>query len=959
MTLRKKLIIYLLTLVILPLLLLGGVNYSLIKEDLEIKTLSSLNTVADKKAFQLSAFAERNNAALKVLQNSIAVQSLLPLLVKYADETNHPDFMRAVSTFHPKLSKFQKTYQFSDIVLADRDGEVLYQSNKHHRSRWCAADLPNQEVCAIRPGISTSYTQNVDGIKDFSLMHGAAVLKSDGSTLGFVAFEIDLDSTIQLIQDSAGLGEHGFATLTKRDSPSSYVVVATSNKNIPQRVATNLSQLGSPMQQAFSVGDGSGLGETPGGEKVFAAWRYIPGLDMGLACALRYDAAFSTFNRSQIVSIVISAAVFFACMYIASEIFRAIVRPLKSLEKGALQIGRGDLSYQLPIEGNDEFAALAQRFNEMTCNLREVTASKAELDREIAERKTAEKKLDKERAFLQNIIDSVGDPVFVIACDYRVMLMNKAAVKSLPQKNATNSWFCYEASHHSDVPCDGADHPCPLLKVKETGKEFTVHHSHIGPDGTSIVCEIQASPFYDENGLLLGIIESNRDITDRLEVQQELNEKHEQIYHLAHHDSLTNLPNRVLFGDRLHQALEKSSRYGVRGAILMLDLDRFKNINDSLGHQFGDRVLKEVALRLKLCLRGVDNIARLGGDEFYVLLEGIEYNSQIIQVARKINLEIAKPIQVDGREIRVTTSIGIAAYPDDAMDENRLYGCSDVAMYQAKKKGGNTYQFFAREMNDEAKDRFYMENELRKALELDQLSLYYQPQIDMRSNKIIGVEALLRWDHPELGFVYPADFIPLAEESGLIIPIGRWVLETACLQNKAWQNLGLHPIPVAVNVSTLQFHQPRFAKSIERILADTGLDPEWLDLEITESIIMQSLSDTIKTLSSLKERGIKLSIDDFGTGYSSLSYLKTFPIDKLKIDKSFVHDIGTDKNDEAIVSSVISLARNMDMEVIAEGVENEEQLFYLIDKRCYLGQGFFFEKPGTAKEMTSLLKNNK
>lgn len=956
MTLRKKLIIYLPILVILPLLLLGGVNYFLIKEDIETKTLSALNIVADKKAFQLSSFAEKNKTALKILQNSIAVQTYLPTLVRYADDTSQHDFKASIGAIHPKLLAFQKTYNFSDILLANKDGEILYQSNIHHKSRWCASSLPEREACAIKEGTHISYVQNIDGEKNFSLLYGSPVRNKEGATIGLVAVEVELDSAIRLVEDKTGLGEFGFTTLAKEDASSNYVVVASTNSEASQLRAYHLSDLGSPMQQVFQHGDGAGLGMTPQQEKVYAAWRYFPELKMGLVCAVKHDEAFTIFNRSQVLSLTIAFVVFFACMFIASVIFRAIDKPLKELEWGTRQIGRGDLFYQLPSEGHNEFASLAARFNEMTQNLRQLTASKDELDREIAERKTAEQELEKERSFLQNIIDSVGDPIFVIDSDYRVMLMNKAARRSLPQESKRSSWYCYEASHHAECPCESDDQPCPLQKVKETGKPFTVHHNHIGPDGSSRVCEIQASPLFDENRQLLGIIESNRDITDRLKVQQKLNENHKQIYHLAHHDFLTNLPNRVLFSDRLHQALAKSSRYGTKGAVLMLDLDRFKNINDSLGHQVGDRVLKEVALRLTSCLRGVDNIARLGGDEFYVLLENVEYNSQIIKVANKINFELAKPMRLDGREIRLTTSIGIATYPGDAVDENRLYGCSDVAMYQAKKKGGNTYQFFTREMNVDANDRFYMENELRKAIELDQLSLDYQPQMDMRSGEIIGTEALLRWHHPKLGRVYPSEFIPLAEESGLIIAIGQWVLSTACLQNKTWQSLGYSPITVAVNVSALQFHQPRFTKIVDRILSETDLAPEWLDLEITESIIMEDLNDTIMTLNALKERGIRLSIDDFGTGYSSLSYLKSFPINKLKIDKSFVEDIGKNKNNEAIVSSIISLAHNMEMAVIAEGVENQGQKFYLIDKHCYLGQGYFLNKPIAVEEMTGLLK---
>jgi diguanylate cyclase (GGDEF)-like protein len=426
------------------------------------------------------------------------------------------------------------------------------------------------------------------------------------------------------------------------------------------------------------------------------------------------------------------------------------------------------------------------------------------------------------------------------------------------------------------------------------------------------------------------------------------------LYSLAHIDALTGLPNRLLFLDRLNQTMVQAHRNERLVAVMLLDLDRFKAINDTLGHTMGDLLLKSVAERLATCVREDDTVARLGGDEFTVLLPEIRYIQDAAAVAQKILDALAQPFFLDGHEVFIGASIGISLYPFD--DElSALLRNADTAMYVSKQHGGNTYQFYTAEMSTASLRRLSLEGALRRALERGEFVLHYQPQIDLARGEIVGAEALVRWQHPDLGLLGPMEFIPLAEENGLIIPLGEWVLRAACAQNRAWQNAGLPPIRVAVNLSVRQFHQKNLADIVARILGQTGLDAHRLELEITESCLMQNTQTTVTLLTELNRLGVRISIDDFGTGYSSLAYLKRFPIDTLKIDRSFVCDIDTDPNDAAIVKAIIALAQSLEMHVIAEGVETQNQLDFLRTYQCNEIQGYLISRPLPAGDFAALL----
>lgn len=435
----------------------------------------------------------------------------------------------------------------------------------------------------------------------------------------------------------------------------------------------------------------------------------------------------------------------------------------------------------------------------------------------------------------------------------------------------------------------------------------------------------------------------------RFAIERNRNER--KLRNLVYYDSLTGLPNRQLLLDRLMQAIAQAARQETLVGLLLLDLDRFKLVNDTLGHEFGDKLLTQVAQRIGRCIRDSDTLARLGGDEFVVVLNGIDKAQDAAKVAKKIIDNLSKPIVIDGHEVFVTTSIGISLFPNDGMDKNALITNADVAMYRAKEEGRNHFQFYTYGMNATTVENLALENDLRRAIERDELLLHYQPQISLPDRKIVGFEALVRWQHPELGLVPPARFIPIAEDTGLIVPIGKQVLMTACTQAKEWLDAGLQPVSISVNMSSHQFHREDMLQMVGNTLEETGLGADHLILEITESSLMQKPEDAVVTMSLLKNMGVRIAIDDFGTGYSSLGHLKRFPLHSLKIDRSFVDDVTENPEDAAIVRAILAMSRSLKLKVVAEGVETEKQLEFLDKAGCDEVQGYLISKPVPADEI--------
>lgn len=487
-----------------------------------------------------------------------------------------------------------------------------------------------------------------------------------------------------------------------------------------------------------------------------------------------------------------------------------------------------------------------------------------------------------------------------------------------------------------------------LYRFASSEKQIvTVQKRYRRKDGATRWVNVTADLFLEQTSgepLALGIVE---DITERREAE-------ERIRHLALYDALTDLPNRALLQDRLRQAMSEAQREQTLLAVLFLDLDRFKIVNDSLGHAVGDRLLQVVAERLGQHVRGSDTVCRLGGDEFVVVLTAVHDASDTARVADKLLRGLTEPLRVDGHTLNVSISIGISLYPMDGRDPDTLLQHADTALYQAKTGGRNNYQFFTVEMNVRARERLQLEQGLRQALERDEFTLHYQPQIDCVTGQVVAVEALLRWRHPELGWVAPERFIRIAEEVGLIVPIGEWVLWKACRDSQAWRNAGLVDCPIAVNISALQLQRTGFSAWLAEIIRETGLQAGDLELELTETLLIGEANAV--TLRQLKEMGVALSIDDFGTGYSSLNYLCHFAIDKLKLDGSFLRDITTSADAATIVTAIMTIARCLRLAVVAEGVENRQQVEFLHERDCHLMQGYHFSRPLPAEDLSAWLR---
>ena len=460
--------------------------------------------------------------------------------------------------------------------------------------------------------------------------------------------------------------------------------------------------------------------------------------------------------------------------------------------------------------------------------------------------------------------------------------------------------------------------------------------------------ETTINPVITAAGTVRKLVLVSRDVTERKKSEQ-------KIHHLAYHDTLTDLPNRRLLVQYLSKELSQAKRVGSKLAVLFLDLDRLKDINDAWGHDVGDLILIEAAKRLKGCIRNHDMVARLGGDEFTIVLTSVSGKEEVESIVHRLQSLLQKPLVLAGQTFTLSMSIGIALYPQDGVEADDLLKRADTALYVVKSRGRNSYEFFDPTMEAKTLERILMENELRKAINQGHFDIYYQPKTDLATGKLTGMEALVRWIHPELGVIPPNRFIPIAEETGMIIELGEWILRQACRQNKEWQNEGFPPLKVSVNLSARQLHQKNLTEVIETILKETGLEPKWLELEITESILVK-LDEAIDTLQAVRQSGVQISIDDFGTGYNSFSYIKHLPIDTIKIDSSFIQDIHQNQESQAIVKAIVTIAESLNLNVIAEGVELLDQVAALSENGCDQGQGYLFSKPLPTKDFKQYLQ---
>ncbi|HEY0719932.1 MAG TPA: EAL domain-containing protein [Gammaproteobacteria bacterium] len=674
---------------------------------------------------------------------------------------------------------------------------------------------------------------------------------------------------------------------------------------------------------------------------------YYPGLGWLVLVREEMASAFGAANQVARNTLLISLG--FAALFVVLlwPVINRSLGTMLSITRAADGIRNGERGARIPqVEGEDEAAALSASLRNLVTTLEDQKSELRILNSKLREEMELQRQSAEELRLAAQVFDSSTEGIIITDKEQHILKVNRAfcditgyspeeIIGQTPKilRSGRHDRDFYRAMWH-DLNSRG-NWQGEIWNRRKSGEVF--------PELLVI------NVVHGDSGAVSHYVAIFIDISER-----KMAEDH--ILHLAHHDALTELPNRLLFIDRLRQSFVQAKLEQHKVALLSMDIDRFKTINDTLGHHIGDQLLQEVARRLHHTLQGINTIARLGGDEFVILLNRIGAIEDAGHMASRIINAMAQPFTITEHTLTITVSIGIGIYPDDGADVITLMKSADVAMYHAKEMGRNNYQYFTAEMNARIEEQLVLETHLRRALEHNELSLHYQPQVDLHSGRILGVETLLRWNSAELGAISPARFIPVAEESGLIIPISKWMLRTACQQLRRWEEGGINGIRVAVNLSALQFRQADFVETLEQLVAEMAIAPAQLELELTESTLMESAGHTIENLNHLRQRGFPIAIDDFGTGYSSLSYLKRFPVDRLKIDQSFVHDVDTDSDDAAIVSAIIAMARNLNLKVLAEGVEKAEHRAFLLGLRCDEAQGYLYSQPMAAREVEAILR---
>ncbi|MCC5808723.1 MAG: EAL domain-containing protein, partial [Ectothiorhodospiraceae bacterium] len=739
------------------------------------------------------------------------------------------------------------------------------------------------------------------------------VIDAEGEIIAAVSGTIDLLSEDLLGALSArAYGQRGYFVLTTRDR----LTLVGGTDRAPLDIY--LPQGENPLYDRALLGEVSaGIGNVNGDHRKLMHFRPVPSTDWIVGAIMPTDEAFAAVVESRRTAVIMLLGSAALVGFIVWATIRRSLRPLFALRDDIVAKHAGTTWAHQPDHGKDEISEIARGFDQVFDELLHSQNESRALASEV-----------------KSILD---------ACPVGIAIMQGTSITShnpaFERILATGAGgVAGHAAYAFHAIADEFRSTQERVDAESRGRNtLVIERQLVKDDGEPFWGRVYVRP--------LDPLDTDKGLVIVIEDINERKQNEERIRYLAEHDSLTGLPNRVLFNDRLEQAISRARRQGGLVALMFVDVDRFKNINDSLGHQVGDQLLVQMAERIRESLRDSDTVGRPGGDEFALLLPDLPDARAAARVAEKLLERLAHPYALKGHQLVVTASIGIALFPDDGTDLITLAANADAAMYFSKDAGRNAYHFFRGEMNARVLERIQMETAMRSALKNGEFELHYQPQVDGPSRTVIGFEALVRWHHPQQGLISPARFIPLAEETGLIVPLGEWVLREACRQNKAWQAAGLPPLPVSVNISPSQLRQSGFGDTVAAVLEESGLHPGCLELELTESMMMHGPERNVETLQGLRELGVRISIDDFGTGYSSLAYLKRLPIDKLKIDQTFVRDVVVDPDDAAIITTIIGLAQNMNLGVVAEGVESVEQLEFLLSGGCRHHQGYLFARP--------------
>jgi diguanylate cyclase (GGDEF)-like protein/PAS domain S-box-containing protein len=919
MKIKGKLVITFVSLALATLMVLGALAYYSAEKALSEQVLDNLESVATIQKHRIESIIEQNLERFVLVSSRTQLRISLKEYIEQPNQQSRDKMNRILGDAAVSIGDLRR------LFIQTLDGRIVASTDP------VLIDQVHADAEYFLAGLRAIHVDLLHRDEDHSQLHGqgqlgiylSGALSLDEQQLGVLVIDTDASNIIGSITDYHGLGKTGETLLVRRNAdgdalfltPARFEADAALNRTV-QAGSMQSPFIQSLMKQEKLLTDAVDYA----GQAVIAITRYIDSVGWGLIVQRRKSDAYAPIvmlRRSLLLLIGLSAvAVILASLYIAGT----ITRPITRLTDVATRISGGALGERAEVTTGDEVGLLAQAFNQMTEHL---------ID-DINERRQAEEKF-------QALLKSAPDAIVIIDHAGQIILANLRAEQLFGYDSAEligNSveMLLPERHRHRHVSMRQTFMGDPRFRPMVEDLDLY----GLRKDGVEIPIEISLAPIETRDGLL--VASAIRDITDRKEAEASLLQQ-------ANFDALTGLPNRSLAADRLSQAMAHAHRARQCVAVMFLDIDHFKNVNDTLGHAVGDKLLTKVAHRLSSCARADDTVARLGGDEFLIILSGLDTLAASKTVVEKVLEALSVPFALDGRELFLGASIGVAGYPDDGGDPDVLLSNADTAMYRAKEAGRNTYRFFTPEMNIQLIRRMEMESHLRYAISKEELYLHFQPQVDIKSGVLVGAEALLRWHNPELGHVAPDNFIPLAEETGLINAIGEWVLMQACQAARVWQGRANTDVRVSVNISSVQFRSGDIVATVARALKASGLPAALLELEITERVLVEDNPNTSRILKDLKRMGIRLSLDDFGRGYSSLSYLKRFPFDVLKIDRTFVSGVTVNPEDAALCKAITAMASSLNLEVVAEGVETLDQWEYLNAHGADLVQGYYISKP--------------
>ncbi|MDO8127645.1 MAG: EAL domain-containing protein [Candidatus Brocadiales bacterium] len=924
-SIKSRLLTFILCVALISITVVTVADYLNFRHSLKKQTLAWMSEIAASRKNHILSIMEQ-------LEQQTVGFSMDEVLQKYLMLIDRGEFLRHeyVTALNRDLSEKKKSVNpyIAGIAVADAAGTVIASTSE----KTLDADMSGEDEFTRATNGCYVGKPRYDPQLNVKVIPLSAPIfyAQSGEKLGVIVISYDLNVLNSITAQRTGLGETGEIYIVGEDKKM--ITVSRFIEDAPLEVVVDTE----PVRMAIEGGENMvGIYPDYRNIPIAGASAYIPEYKWTLLSEIDVAEAFAPLKWLGIVTgtvggICTAAASTFAILFAMS-----MARPIKRLTTDVERFASGDIKARTDVTRRDEIGGLAKGFNVMA----------GELEKEITGRERREVALRK----LSLAVEQSPNVVLITDAQGSIEYVN-------PRFTQVTGYAPEEViGKNPRILKSGKTPPEVYKRLWETitsGGEWRGEFCNKKKNGELYWESAVISPIKNAEGVITHFVGSAEDTTERKQAEEKLNQ-------LAYYDPLTGLPNRTLLNDRLTVAIAHAHRSKEGLAVLLLDLDRFKYVNDSLGHSVGDHLLMAVAKTLKTCVREGDTVSRLGGDEFTVLLPGIIHKEDPSRVAKKILEAVRKPLDLGGHTLHTTVSIGISLYPNDGKDVETLLRNADTAMYHVKAKDRNNYQHYTSAMHTKIADRLTLEDDLHKATEREEFVLYYQPQVDVKTGRITGVESLIRWQHPKRGLLSPMEFIHVAEDTGLIIPLSEWVLRTACAQGKSWQDVGLTPLRITVNLSAHTFLHPHLIETVSDALRKTNLAPRLLELEITEGTIMQSIEVTTHRLRELNSLGINIAIDDFGTGYSSLSYIKSFPIQKLKIDKSFVRDITTDPNDAAIVTAIITMAHKLGLAVVAEGVETVAQLEFLRSLECDEIQGYLFSKPVPAEEFEKMLAQDK